>query len=369
MHIITSLKIGGAESLLVDFLAHPSSAQATHKVIFFHDGPNRQRLIDQGILCYQVTGVVSLYDPVFFVRLYALVKLLNPDCIHTWLWSANIAGRLIGIMLRVPVLNSFHLGVDQDGFIRNVIDRCTQRLPDSLIAVSDGVAHSLITKFKVYKPERLKVIKNGVDAQEIATKSQKTLVQREALGLTADHFIIGSVGRWIERKNYPFLIEVFAQLHKRHDTARLVLLGKGPDKQALYEHAQRLGMQDYVIFIEGQPALGYYPLFDCFIQTSFKEGISIALLEAMSCSLPCILTEPSGVHEVIRHASNGLIIPAYKHELVCEEVERLINDKSLAVALGYAAQQTMIQEFGLTPMVDAYHYEYSQLIKIKSKQC
>lgn len=365
VHIITSLKIGGAESLLVDFLEHPAAAQVNHKVIFFHDGPNRQRLLQLGIACYQIKGMICMYDPVFFVRLYRLIKRLKPDCIHTWLWSANIAGRIIGKRMHIPILNSFHLGVDQDGFIRNVIDRFTLKMPERMIAVSDGVAHSIMEQFKVYKPERLKVIKNGIDAQKIVTKSHKTEITRKLLGLSDEHYVLGSVGRWIARKNYVFLIELFAQLYEHNNAMRLVLVGKGHKKQALHEQVEQLGLQGKVIFVEGQPALGYYPLFDCFIQTSFKEGISIALLEAMSCSLPCIITEPSGMHEVMIHEYNGMIVSSYNHDEVCTIVERLASDKQLAASLGLNAYQTIMNEFGLTTMVDAYHQEYSQLINIK----
>jgi L-malate glycosyltransferase len=365
VHIITSLKIGGAESLLVDFLEHPLSAQVNHQVIYFHDGPNRQRLEQLGIPVYQIKGIFCLYDPLFFIRLYRLIKRLKPDCIHSWLWSANIAGRVVGKLRAIPLLNSFHLGVDQDGFLRNVIDRFTQQIPQRMVAVSDGVAHTMVQRLNLTKPERLTVIKNGIDVQKICTKSKKMAIVREELGLSKEHFVIGSVGRWIARKNYLFLIELFAQLYEHDTTMRLVLVGKGEKRQVLHDQVKELGLSEAVIFVEGQPALGYYQLFDCFIQTSFKEGISIALLEAMSCSLPCIITEPLGVHEVIIHEHNGLIVPSYNHDAVCFELERLKNNKQLGASLGDAAYQTLLHGFGLSPMVESYHKEYSQLINLK----
>jgi len=360
IHIITSLKIGGAETLLVDFLENKLSHQAKHAVIFFHDGPNRQRLLQLGIPCYQIKGLVCMYDPLFFIRLYKKVKQLKPDCLHTWLWSANIAGRIINLFLKIPLLNSFHLGVDLDGFLRNCIERPTHHIPDRLIAVSQGVATSMTQKFNLKNPERLKVIKNGIDPIAIVLKSKKMAISRESLGLTQSHYIIGSVGRWIARKNYRFLIDVFAELYKRNPMMRLLLLGKGEEKEALHNHAISLGLEKKIIFIEGQPALGYYPLFDCFIQTSFKEGISIALLEAMSCSLPCIITEPLGVHEVLINEENGLIVPSYNQHEVAYAIERLATNKELSGTLGNNAYETLVKDFGLSTMVEAYHFEYNQ---------
>lgn len=363
VHIITSLKRGGAESLLVDFLAHPLSAKAEHTVIFFHDGPNRTRLEELGITCYPIKGAFCLYDPLFFLRLYMLVKKLRPACIHSWLWSANIASRIVGTLLRIPVLNSFHLGVDQDGFFRNCFDRLTHHMPDRLIAVSQGVSDSLTTKFSIYKPaERLKVIKNGIDVQNIIAQSQKNSIDRRMLGLDEHHFVIGSVGRWIVRKNYSFLVDVFAQLVHRHATMRLVLVGVGQQKELLQQRIAYHAIESKVVLVEGQPALGYYPTMDCFVQTSFKEGISIALLEAMSCSLPCVLTEPSGAHEVIVHDYNGLLVPSYEINAVAAALEQLFFNKTLVTMLGNNAVKTMHDNFGLAPMIDSYYREYEILM-------
>lgn len=362
VHLITSLKIGGAETLLADFLEHPSSKQATHHVIFFHDGPNKQRIEQLNISCHQIKGILCMYDPIFFIRLYSTVKHLKPNCMHSWLWSANIAGRIISKLLKIPVLNSLHLSVDLDGFLRNTIDRFTHHIPDRLIAVSHGVATSMRQKFNLKKPERLKIIKNGINPQEVIAKSKKMLISGEALGLSKQHYIIGSVGRWIARKNYGFLIELFAELYNRNNAMRLIILGKGEEKNTLLNKITDLDLEGKVILIEGQPALGYYPLFDCFVQTSFKEGISIALLEAMSCSLPCIITEPLGTHEVIEHDYNGIIVPSYNKQEVCTAIEYLAENKELSTLLGLNGYKTITNDFSLDSMVNAYHNEYKQLI-------
>lgn len=198
-------------------------------------------------------------------------------------------------------------------------------------------------------------------------KSKKSEVKRETLGLDDHHYIIGSVGRWIARKNYAFLIKVFAQLYKDNPMMRLVLLGKGEEKKALQSQVAYLKLEGKVIFIEGQPALGYYPLFDCFIQTSYKEGISIALLEAMSCSLPCIITEPLRIHEVIVHNYNGILVPSYNHQEVCNVIKQVANSKELSKTLGKNGYKTIANDFGLATMVDSYHHEYNQLINSMQK--
>lgn len=362
------MKIGGAETLLADFLEHSQAAQFDHQVIYFYDGPNKERLQALGIPCYQVRGLLCLYDPVFFMRLYRLIKKLNPACIHSWLWSANIVARVVNLLLRIPLLNSFHLGADQDGWLRNALDRATEYIPARLVAVSEGVAQLLVNHLQVSKSEeRLTVIKNGIDADAIQEKSKKMAISRAQLGISEHQFVIGTVGRWIARKNYLFLLDVFAQLYQDDPAVVLLLVGKGEQKELLVKRAHDLGISKSVIFIEGQPALGYYQLFDCFIQTSFKEGISIALLEAMSCRLPCILIEPSGDHEVLIHEHNGLLIRSYSAVAVTQAVERIKHDRVLAQSLGHNAYTIIKEQFAVASMIDSYQKEYTQLINFHEK--
>src|SRR5579859_5390998 len=95
VHLISSLKIGGAESLLYDLIVGLGNQDYEHHVIYFHHGPHVARLEQLGVSTYQVRGIITLYDPIFFWRLARLIKKLKPDVIHSALWAANFAGRII----------------------------------------------------------------------------------------------------------------------------------------------------------------------------------------------------------------------------------------------------------------------------------
>lgn len=361
VHIITSLKVGGAEALLVDFLSHPLAQHYDHAVIFFHDGPNKARLQEFAIPYFHISGLISCYDPLFFMRLYNAIKTLAPDCLHTWLWSANLAGRLIGRLLGIPVLNSVHSEADMNGVFRNTLDQYTCQYAQRTIAVSYGVAQTLQTSCAI-DPNNLLVIKNGINAEGVISKSKRVIITRESLGIDATHFVIGSVGRFIACKNYTLLLEAFALLYHQTQAVHLILVGSGPEKKNLHEHAYKLGIAQNISFIEGQSSYGYYPLFNCFVQTSLKEGISIALLEAMSCSLPVIVTTQQKAHEVITHDHNGILVPSYEPEILSYTIIELMKNRQKARVLGQHAYQTIITDFSLSFMIHAYYTEYRQLI-------
>lgn len=366
VHLITSLKMGGAESLLCDFLAFADRENYDVAVIYFHEGPNVARLRQLNIPLFHIKGAFCLYDPVFFFRLYACIKTVRPSLLHTWLWSANIAGRIMGKVFGIPILNSFHNNVDQDGMLRGMLDRYSQWMATALVAVSDGVASSLVEHHKI-PFANITTIKNGIPAQSIQERGMLCAKARVQLGLEEHHFVIGSVGRFVPLKNYSLLLEAFAHLQKEIEHARLVLLGSGPEEQKLRALALALGIADKVVFVIGQQSYGYYPLFDCFVLSSYKEGISMALLEAMSFSLPCVSTHEKITHDVIKQGINGLLVPSGDKNVLKEAMKSLIWDEQKADLLGKNAYKTVKNDLSLEAMKNGYEAVYLKNIKFFDK--
>ncbi len=294
LHVTSSLRMGGAEQVLCDLIKHLGSDAFDHHVIYFHGGPNVERLRALGVKLYHIKGLFCMYDLLFFVRFFITIKKVKPNILHSLLWAANVATRIAGAMLRIPTVSVFHNNVDQDGALRNLLDRATIPLAHKLVAVSEGVEQSL----SLHGTTRaVQVIPNGVDCAMVQRKSMAQNVNKYALGLLDEHFVIGSVGRFNPVKNYRLLLESFADVAHVHAHARLVLVGVGPQEQWLRTYATTLNIAHKVVFVVGQQSYGYYPLFDCFALSSDKEGISIALLEAMSFGLPCVVTFTTKTHQ------------------------------------------------------------------------
>jgi glycosyltransferase involved in cell wall biosynthesis len=363
LHLITSLKMGGAETLLCDLLERADTRDVNYAVIYFHEGPNVARLQNLGIPAYHIKGLVCFYDPIFFLRLFLCVYKLRPSLIHTWLWSANIAGRLAGLLCRVPVINSFHNNVDQDGSLRALFDRVSYGMAHELVAVSHGVADSLKMHYNI-QPARITTIQNGIDYELVRKRAEQYGLTRADLGLTDDHFIIGSVGRFVFLKNYSLLLAAFSDLYAAYPHARLVLVGSGTEEQQLRDLAAELGISHVVHFVIGKPSYGYYPLFDCFALSSFKEGISIALLEAMCFALPCISTHEKVTHDVITNDVNGLLVPSENKAALVAGLTRIMADKEQASQWGKNALATVKDVLSLDSMKKSYEMVYAKHMKV-----
>ena len=360
LHIISSLKIGGAEALLCSLIEHLNTAPFEHHVIYFHDGPHRKTLTDMGIELYHITGIVGQYDFCMVYRLIHTIKKINPDVIHGALWAANFFARLIGRLLNIKTVNAVHLIVEDDGRVRNTLDRLTLRFADNLIAVSPRVAESVIKNFKI--TQDLIVIANGINYHALLTKSQLNLIDRTSVGLTDQHFIIGCVARFVAFKNHSLLLESFAQLVEKYPHARLMLVGIGQLEKQLREQAQTLGITEKVLFIIGQPAYQYYPLFDCFAQPSAYEGLSVALLESLCFKLPVIVTGIDHMHDVITHEHSGLVIEPNNRASLRKALERLICNPNQCKQLGEQGFFLVKNQYTLDSMAHKYNQLFQKIV-------
>lgn len=358
-HVISGLKMGGAETLLVDMLCNLKDSRDEHIVIYFHAGHYVDVIHSLGVRLYHIKGFFSLYDPFFWIRFFRIIKDIKPDCIHGWLWSANVASRIVARILGIPQISSLHNNVDQDGFFRNFIDKYTYRYAKVLVPVSHGVAQSLRDKKFNTNQYVIHVIKNGISSKVSPHSAEQNL--KNFLG--KDSFVVGSVGRFVPLKNYGLLINSFAILVRKYEHAKLLLVGVGPEEEKLRSQVKKLSIDQSVMFIINKSAYQYYTVFDCFVLTSYKEGISIALLEAMNFGLPCVVTHDGPAeHDVIKDKENGLLVCNHAPGDVAEAMITLIENKELRRQLGEQALIHTKRNFSIERMTREYNALYKKII-------
>ncbi|MEX0849305.1 MAG: glycosyltransferase [Candidatus Dependentiae bacterium] len=362
IHVTSSLQMGGAERTLFNIVKHLRD-QFDQTVIYFNDGPFVQELQDLGISVMHIKGFAFRYDPFFFWRLYKTLKQQNPDVIHTLLWAANVSVRICAKLLGIPFVTVYHNNVEQDGGIRSFIDTITLRFGKKQIAVSEQVAQSLKKRTTWLPASNIEVITNGIEVPQL-----RRVIKRNELGIDDNAFVIGAVGRFVPVKQFDFLLRSSANVMKVHKHVYLLLVGTGILEQELRSLACQLDISDKVIFVVGKSAIDYYPLFDCFVQSSDKEGISIALLEAMHFSLPCIVMGHFYVHPVITHGFDGFVCPVGNGSILEEYVKVIIEQqKHILATIGDQAKKTICNQFEVKIMIHKYAILFKDLCKKNTK--
>ncbi|HBS47624.1 TPA: hypothetical protein DEO28_04650 [Candidatus Dependentiae bacterium] len=343
VHFITSLKIGGAEAALYNLLKNFDHTQNEHIIIYFYMGENFNKIKQLGIKTYKIDGLISIYDPFALIKILLLIKKLKPDVLHTALWSANILGRIVAKLLNIPVICDYHGNVSSQSKLRNLLEQKTIKIPTYFVAVSKSVKkdfeETLTSKCnkKLQNTilQKLILIQNGIDMDSIMQQICTNNINRKSFGFDENDFVIGTVGRLEPIKSYNILLLAFAEFIKKlpsenHTNIKLCIVGGGSEMENLKKLAEKLNIAKNIYFTGMQAnSFNFYPNFDCFALSSQSEGLSIALLEALSFGLPIITTHSNTEHDVIVNGKNGFLIKINDFKDLAEKLFLLYYNPNL----------------------------------------
>jgi colanic acid/amylovoran biosynthesis glycosyltransferase len=163
-------------------------------------------------------------------------------------------------------------------------------------------------------------------------------------------FELISVGRLVEIKGYPLLLEAMAQMHKEGRDVRLTLAGDGPGRASLEEQARRLGIADRIVFAgwKNQEELReLYLRSDVAVLSSFAEGVPVVLMEAMSTGVPCVAPRINGIPELIRDGIDGLLFTASDVGELGSAIGKLMDDPDLRRSMAASSRERVADKYDL----------------------
>ena len=244
-------------------------------------------------------------------------------------------------------------GTDLNLIPQYTLPRRMMQWAASTAQASIGVSNALVNVLRGWgiADERLHVMRNGVDLQRFRPLPQSEA--RGRLGLTGAPLLL-SVGNLVALKGHDIAIDALARLLPKFPQARLVIVGQGPEKGRLLDHAQRLGVADRVTLAGAQPnaeLLHWYSAADVFVLASSREGWANVLLEAMACGTPVVATDICGTPEVVRPASGGRLV-ARDAAALSAAIESLMAEKPDRAAVrryaeGFSWQATTAAQLAL----------------------
>jgi glycosyltransferase involved in cell wall biosynthesis len=210
---------------------------------------------------------------------------------------------------------------------------------------------------------------NGVDTDQFAPIDRTTARQQTNLGLTAGDLVIGIVGRFGPFKRHTALIDAFSQVASEFPNLRLLIVGGGgPEEERVRSHAAQSPAAPRIHFtgFQQDPRL-YYQSLDLLVVPSINEGLSNAILEAMSCAIPALANNTCGNGEIITSGRDGLIADLSQPALIASAIETLLDSGNLG-KMGQNARQTMIKSFSINRMVYNYVSLYREVSGREHKQ-
>ncbi len=297
--------------------------------------------LDPGVQRVSIGGLGVSHNPISAIKanlsrlsgLRNAISQTGAPIAVTFLGSTNILVILatIGLGIRVVISERSDPKRQSLGRVWDVLRRVLYRFAHRITANSHGTIETL----SAFVPKR-----------KLAYVPNLLVLPTEESTVTFERQTIIASGRLDPLKAYDVLLDAFARIAQEAPDWQLVFLGDGPAKSALCEQAQRLGIADRSVFVgQVDNPFSYYRAADVFAHPSRYEGFPNALIEAMACGLPPIVSDASpGPLELVDAGRTGFVFPVDHSDELAEALFNLIKDASLRQRIGAAAMQR-VSEF------------------------
>jgi glycosyltransferase involved in cell wall biosynthesis len=300
-------------------------------------------------------------------RYLRLMRTRRFDIVDAWLYPADVLAAVTRPLTGVPIVISGRRNVDpqgQFGPVEAAVGTLARTMTDAVVANSAAVAEHAIERQGV-DSSKVRIIRNGVERAGLVSAAERAS-KRAAMGVVGEAVVLGAVANYRDVKRLDILVETVAILAREGVPVRLELIGDGPLRPELERQVNELGLQGSVC-LHGSvldPESVYHAL-DVVVQSSVREGLPNALLEAAAAGCAIVATAAGGSAEIVVDGQTGLLVPINDRQALTTALRRIATDADLRQRLGAAAREHVERVFGMDRFVAEFADLYESLAVAK----
>lgn len=374
VHIINDVSIGGAEMMLYKLLSETNRERFEPIVVALRNrGELHRRIEALNVPVYNVAMRLPLPTPTSFWRLIRLIRRLDPDLIQGWMYHGSLAALVGGTLgRRVPVvwnirqsLNGFNYEKNATAAIIRFLAYLSKK-PAKIIYNSRIAAaqHGAIG----YELKNSLVIPNGFVTGLFTPSTEARSSMRVELGIPDDTLLIGLVSRYHPVKDHANFLHAASLLLKTHPDVQFVLCGDGVNwvNPTLCRLIDELKLAERVHLLDQRQDMPRLTAaLDIATSSSCAESFPNVIGEAMSCGVPCVVTDVSDLVWIV--GETGRVVPSRNAPALANAMRELVE---LGAAgrekLGRAARERVLKNFSLKDIDGLYEGLYEEVMAQKS---
>jgi glycosyltransferase involved in cell wall biosynthesis len=368
-HIITDLDIGGAEMMLKHLLEVQRLENKQVVVVSLLDlGKIGAQLRQQQVEVHALGMRGKLAFPLALWRLIKLLKQLKPDIVQTWMYHADLLGGIAAYCVGIQrVIWGIHcsklpLGRPLTRWVMQACAKLSKKIPAKIVCVAEAAKQNHIEYG--YDAAKMQLIPNGFTVPTLLKSSLQSRPILSALGIGAEQWVVGCVGRFHPDKGQDLLVAAAALVVAQQPHIRFVFAGRGCDANnlELCEQIARCGLVDQILLLgerDDIPAL--LPEFDLFCMPSRSEAFPVALGEAMLAGVACVATKV-GDSETLGGPDTVYVgagdVPALAQSIVAQSQLQ----PEFLLSLGMKGRQRVLDRFSIQSVSRQYEAIYQDLL-------
>ena len=340
LEMIKGLDIGGAEMLLVERMRLIDRRQFEPRVAFLE--VQRDELQDElskiGIptVCFAATSNLD-WTWMQTLRRFLIAHQIDVVHIHSPLMAAGVRLVVASLGAHRPAIVTTEHSLRHHP-VTQTLDLITVKVDDLVLAVSRPVGDSSICRAARHS----EVLHHGVNVARLRElRSNRPSLERE-LNLEPGPRVV-SVANYRPEKGHDVLMRAAQLLHARLPHVQFYVAGHGPEGEGLRRHVQLNEMSGYYHLMGKLDAAARLSACgDVFVLASEREGRPVALMEALACGLPAVVTRVGGMPEMVSDGLSGFIVDPNSAGALADRIETLLMDPNLADRMGAAARASSV---------------------------
>ncbi|HNQ21949.1 MAG TPA: glycosyltransferase [Phycisphaerae bacterium] len=345
--VISSLEHGGAQRQVVQLANHLDPRRFAVHVCSLSSVVPLAEGLDARVATLHVLPKRCRFDVGLTWRLARLMRVLDIDIAHAFLFDAEMAVRTAAQLAGVPVVVASERNCDYESpWLHRIGFRVTSQWFDVLIANSHAGKRHNVRRLGI-DPERIAVVYNGVDC--VRFRPGDRAAARLRLGLPPGGPVVGMVATFKRQKNHADFFRLAARVRERFPGARFLCVGEplrdnqqgaGDYHRAMQALVRSMMLDDCCHFLGACADMpSVYRACDLTVLPSLREGTPNVLLESMACGVPVLATQVADNDRIVPDGRAGFLVPVGHVEALCERACALLASESWRSAMGCAARE------------------------------
>lgn len=359
--LITSLDIGGAESMLLRLLKNFDRSLYNLQVITLKSGGSLEGEVKALGIPLQSMEMETTWKSIGGIfRLQHILVANRPDFIFCWMYHANLIGGLAAKSTNIKTLWSIrHNSLDpkllkeRTIIIARLGAYFSKWLPNKIVFCSES---SMREHLKIgYDPKKSCVIPNGFDINIFKPNKREFQLIRRVLDIPSNALVVGHVGRFDPTKDHHGMVKAAGIIAKNVNTVYFIFCGHGINKnnKDLISWLEEAGIEKHTRLLDEQNDMDrVFATMDVFVSSSVSEAFPNVVGEAMSCGIPCVVTDVGDSAIIV--GETGLVVPPFNPKALADASIRLLKDKETRMKLGNKARLRIINNYSLDQVIKAY---------------
>lgn len=307
-----------------------------------------KQLADRVIVIKMAHQINSKADFKSIKAIRHYIKQIKPDIVYAHSSKAGALARIADLGINNKVIYNPHgwaFNMQQSAKKKEMykwVERISAHFCNKIVCISDAEKESALRE-KICNPNKLQVIYNGIDLEEIKNTKPKT---RKELGIPEDAFVVGQVGRLSEQKAPDTFVKAAKLIKEKIPNAYFILVGDGELRGQIEKMIHEAGL-DNNFLITGwvdNPA-AYMKIMNVGTLLSRWEGFGLVLPEYMACGVPIVATNVDAIPNIVQDGKNGILVRKNNFEAVSKAVNELFDESSLRKQLINNAEQIVNEKY------------------------